>query len=291
MKPNRFIDAFVRFFGDLKLFWVPPVIVWDPSSYRVKGKDTREVMGLIEPGDILVRRYVRYVDGWVIPGYFSHAGLYLGEVEESDRALCTELVRSRARFREKSRRTPRTPDEQFATGSQMVVHALAEGVLVEDLINFCRCDGMAILRLPDVLRTAGPSRAIEGLTEREARIQARLLSGQAVPRAEAFAVMREVALSKVGYPYDSTFDFTDFTRLSCTEFVYYAARCLSSVLDVAPRTKRVLLLKRTVIEPDDYVRSAVLRDVWRSPSVDEKRWKALRPAPEPVPPGDAARVA
>lgn len=291
MKPNRFIDAFIRVFGDLKFFKVPPVIVWDPSSFRVKGKHTREVMERVEPGDVLVRGYRGYVDGWFIPGYFSHAGLYLGKVEESDRALCKELVRSRQRWKKKSRRRPRTPDEQFATGDQMVVHALAEGVLVEDLINFCRCDTMAILRLPDVLRTAGPSRAVEELSEPEARLQARLLSGQPVPRAEAVAVMREVALSKVGYPYDSTFDFTDFTRLSCTEFVYYAARCLSSVLDVAPRTRRVLLVKRTVIEPDDYVRSAVLRDVWRSPSVEETRWNELRPTPPPGAPGEAARVA
>jgi hypothetical protein len=291
MKPNRFIDAFIRVFGDLKFFKVPPVIVWDPSSYRVKGRDMREVMDLVAPGDVLVRGYLGYVDGWFIPGYFSHAGLYLGKVDEADRALCTELVRSRERWRKRSRRRPRTPDEQFATGAQMVVHALAEGVLVEDLLNFCRCDYMAILRLPDVLRTAGSSRPLDGLSPAEARVQARLLSGQEVSRADVVPVMREVALSRVGYPYDSTFDFTDFTRLSCTEFVYFAMRCLSSVLDVAPRTKRVLLMKRTIIDPDDFVRSAVLGDVWRSPSVREDRWSALRPARGADAPGEAARVA
>jgi hypothetical protein len=38
-------------------------------------------------------------------------------------------------------------------------------------------------------------------------------------------------------------------------------------------------VKRTIIDPDDYVRSAVLREVWRSPSVKEERWRALRPPP------------
>ena len=36
----------------------------------------------------------------------------------------------------------------FRAGEQMVVHALAEGVLMEDLIQFCRCDYMAVLRFP-----------------------------------------------------------------------------------------------------------------------------------------------
>jgi hypothetical protein len=246
----------------------------------------------VEPGDVLVRGYLGYVDGWFIPGYFSHAGLYLGEVNESDRTLCTELARSRERWKGESRRRPRAPDAQFAVGKQMVVHALAEGVLVEDLLDFCRCDYMAILRLPDLLHGSAAERPLAGLTPAELRIDARLRSGQPVSRAEAFGVIREIALSKVGYPYDTTFDFTDFRRLSCTEFVHFAARCLSSALDVAPREKRVLLLKRTLIEPDDYVRSAVLREIWRSPSVAEERWKALRSDTAGTgEPDDAARVA
>jgi hypothetical protein len=292
MKPNRFIDAFIRFFGDLKFFEFPPVIVWDPGGYRVKGRDAREVTELVQPGDVLVRGYRGYVDGWFIPGYFSHAGLYLGEVTEADRALCTELPRSRELWKGESRRRPRAPDQQFAAGRQMVVHALAEGVLLEDVLDFCRCDAMAILRLPEVLHGSAAERPLPGLTPAELRIDARLRSGQAVTRAEVVPVIREVALSKVGYPYDATFDFTDFTRLSCTEFVYFAARCLSSALDVAPAEKRVLLVKRTVIEPDDYVRSTVLGEVWRSPSVDEEKWKELRPAAEEAgPPGEPARVA
>jgi hypothetical protein len=292
MKPSPLVDAFIRFFGDLKFFKAPPVVVWDPGSYRVKGRDARAVMGLVEPGDVLVRGYLGYVDGWFIPGYFSHAGLYLGEVSESDRALCTELARSRDRWKGTSRRKPRAPDAQFAAGKQMVVHALAEGVLVEDLLDFCRCDYMAILRLPEVLHGSAAERPLGGLAPAELRIDARLRSGQPVRRAEVVPVIREIALSKVGYPYDTTFDFTDFGRLSCTEFVYFAARCLSSALDVVPKEKRVLLVRRTIIDPDDYVRSAVLREVWRSPSVKEERWKALRPeGTEAGSSAEAARVA
>jgi hypothetical protein len=292
VKPNPVIDWFIRMFGDLKFFKVPPVIVWDPGSYRVKGKDVREAMRLVEPGDVLVRGYGGYVDGWFIPGYFSHAGLYLGEVSESDRALCDELERSNARWQGKSRRRPRTPDEQFAVGSEMVVHALAEGVLVQDLLDFCRCDYMAILRLPEVLHGSPAARPVAGLEGEELRIQTDLLAGRPVARAEVVAAMRRVALSKVGYPYDTTFDFTDVTRLSCTEFVHLVTRCAWSALDVAPRTKRVLLFRKTVIEPDDYARSAALRSVWRSESVDPERWEELRKdAGGTAAPEDAARVA
>lgn len=278
VRPNRLVDGFVRFFGDLKVFPAPLFIVYDPGSYRIKGADMREVMRRVEPGDVLVRGYVHYLDSYVIPGYFSHVGLYLGKVEPSDRQKCTELDAAKARGAGQAQ--DRDPEELFATGEQMVVHALAEGVLVEDLLDFCRCDYLAILRLPRVLvardRTA---EAVRRLEPAETRIHARLRSGEEVPLAEIVPVLREAALSMVGYPYDTTFDFTNFRRFSCTELLYYVMSSIASALPVAPRPKRVLLVKRRVIEPDDYVRSPQLEVAWVSDSVDRGKWTRLRPPP------------
>ena len=72
-------------FGDIKVFKWPMFILYDPGSYRVKGEDMREVIQIIEPGDMLVRGYDNYLDGYFIPGYFSHAGLYVGEITENDK--------------------------------------------------------------------------------------------------------------------------------------------------------------------------------------------------------------
>src|SRR5512138_1107006 len=94
----RFVDWVITKFGDLKLFrgtinplkpWT--VIAYDPGSFAVKGEDVRAVMAALEPGDLLVRGYHDYLDGKVIPGYFSHVGLYLGRVEEKDRVHCRGL--------------------------------------------------------------------------------------------------------------------------------------------------------------------------------------------------------
>lgn len=282
MRSNPFIDWFIRIFGDLKVFPVPPVIVYDPGSYRVKGADIRRAMSRIEPGDLLVRGYRRYLDGYFIPGYFSHVGMYLGKVEPADRALCTGIDEANAREAERGRKRKRPGAEDlFATGDQMVVHALAEGVLIEDLLNFCRCDYMAILRLPEELSAGAHEKRAEGLSPEETAIEERLFSGPPVSRSEVFPLLRRRALSKVGYPYDTTFDFTDLKRFSCTELVHYVARCLSAVVHVVPTTRRVLLMRRTLIQPDDYVEAAALRAIWWSGSVDRKRWTDLGRPPEP----------
>jgi hypothetical protein len=106
--------------SDVKLYPWPLFLVYDPGSYLVRGDDARQAIEAVKPGDILVRRYRHYLDGYFIPGYFSHAGLYIGPVEERDRGL----VKAKSGKR------------QFRTGKQMVVHALGEGVLMEDLLSF-----------------------------------------------------------------------------------------------------------------------------------------------------------
>ncbi len=72
---DKIYNGFIKVFGDIKIFKFPMFILYDPGSYRVKGDDIREVLDLVRPGDILLRGYVNYLDGYIIPGFFSHAGL------------------------------------------------------------------------------------------------------------------------------------------------------------------------------------------------------------------------
>lgn len=101
-------SAFLTFFGDIKVYPYPMFIVYCPDSFQVKGADTREAMRLIRPGDLILRKYRHYLDGYFIPGKFSHTGVYVG--------------------------------------GGKVIHAVAEGVSETDLIDFLRCDSFAILR-------------------------------------------------------------------------------------------------------------------------------------------------
>lgn len=265
-------DRLLTVLGDVKVFRWPLWLVYDPGSYRVKGHDAREVIGLVRPGDVLVRGFDSYLDGRLIPGYFSHAGLYLGPTTAADAVL----VRPSARGR-------------LAVGDQMVVHAVAEGVLLEDVLDFCRCDRLVVLRFPDALRAdpAAPPDPDAPLDDEERALRDRLLAGGEVRRDEAWPVVRRVALAQLGRGYDFAFDFTDVRRLSCTELVHRATRCLAPFLGVRPERHRILFLEGTGIAPDAFVASP-LELAWRSPSAARARIEALRARRAPPPAGVAA---
>lgn len=98
-------------FGNIKLFPHPMFIVHDARTFKIKGHHTREIMKKIRPGDVIARGFCNYLDGYFIPkgeSKCSHTGVYIGE--------------------------------------GIVVHSVAEGVIQEDLIDFCRCDRIVILR-------------------------------------------------------------------------------------------------------------------------------------------------
>ncbi|MCK9154711.1 MAG: hypothetical protein M0P12_01205 [Paludibacteraceae bacterium] len=99
---------FLTIFGDIKVYKYPPFMVYCPVTYKAKGKQTREAIGVLEPGDIILRGYSDYLDSLFIPGKYSHTGLYVGDGK--------------------------------------MIHAVAEGVSEIDVIDFLRCDIFCILR-------------------------------------------------------------------------------------------------------------------------------------------------
>ena len=102
---------FLTIFGDIKVYRFPMFILYAPDTFRVKGNDTRKALELLKPGDIVLRKYVHYLDGYFIPGKYSHSSLYVGDGK--------------------------------------IVHAVADGVELIDAIDFLRCDGFCILRQDD----------------------------------------------------------------------------------------------------------------------------------------------
>ena len=259
-----FLEVFLTIFGDIKVYNRPLFLVYDPGSYLVKGEDIREIIREIQPGDILVRKYKNYLDGFFIPGYFSHVGLYLGPVSKKDVDL-VPLEQGK---------------KQFKSGDQMVIHALAEGVLMEDLLTFCRTDYLAILRFPEKIKRAPEPRLLsvppkEYLTEEE-EIQKRIEDGEEIQFKEIFPIIYKVALKNLGRPYDFNFNFADFARLSCTEFVYLCTKCMGSFLNVLPKKKRVFLFfNKSMIQPDDFF-STKLEIIWGSFKLDHKKLESLR---------------
>ncbi len=104
-------DKFLTFFGDIKVFKYPFWIVYDPCQYQVEGSKLREVLHTLKAGDILCRGYVNYLDGYFIPGKYSHSGIYVG--------------------------------------GDTVIHSVAEGVCKCDVLDFLQCDCACIVRPKD----------------------------------------------------------------------------------------------------------------------------------------------
>lgn len=287
-------EAFLRFLGDLKLFQGQPrffifpnflltlpfgsTLLYDSRSYRIKGDDMRIAMQDIQPGDILVRGFDDYVDGTFIPGFFSHAGLYLGKVDrETIKRHWNNSVAGSTVF-EGDYAPIEEILEKAVFGEQMVIHSMKDGIFMEDLLNFCRCDYMAAVRFPQsvtrnssLLTPYSESKVIKRtFTGEELEIAHRLLDQKPLSLPEVFPVIFKIALSQLGKKYDFALDFSSFKKMSCTEFVYFCTKSLEWCSGVHPTVESVAYLKAAGIAPDSFVASPKLEVSFASKSVMEK---------------------
>lgn len=122
---HKIKEWLLKIFGDIKLIPWPLFIYYQKGDYyKVSGEDTKRVIDTIRPGDVIIRGYDSYLDGYFIPGEYSHSGIYIGKGE--------------------------------------VIHAIAEGVTKTTLIDFCRCDRVLVMR-PKQHRKTAIGRVIEWL--------------------------------------------------------------------------------------------------------------------------------
>ena len=99
---------FLTQFGNIKVYKFPMFIVYDPSTFDMTGQRILDVLRLLQPGDIILRGYRHYLDGMFIPGDYSHGAIYVGD--------------------------------------NKIIHAVAAGVSEIDVVEFCMCDRICILR-------------------------------------------------------------------------------------------------------------------------------------------------
>jgi len=295
-------DFLQRLLGNTRLSKRPLFLNYKPHSFALKARHTREVMKIVQPGDILVRSYNKYLDGHFIPGTFTHVGFYLGQVNDTYLKQLAKIDNPL----------------QYNRGPQMVIHTLGDKVLLEDLIDFCRCDGLAIMRFPQQLKRLAPDRQIPerlkayfanpaqpvvatdveqeaeddeenpkkkkksakkkappaatepvvvntAFVKAEKDIAEHLAKGGTLEFAKAFKVLYCVALGELGMPFQFNFGFDDCEALACTEFLYFITKSLSWNYGIEPQPRRVFLKQLSVIEPDDYINGDL-----------EEAWKAVR---------------
>jgi hypothetical protein len=149
----------------------------------------------MQPGDILLQRREWHLTNLGIPGYWTHAALYLGTpaVLEDFFAGLPELEGGSVADYIAARR----PDAWAAlrrTDSEgaplAVIEALRPGVVLHSVEESCSCDSLGVLRA----RTS---------------------------RSSLLAAVVE-ALAHLGKPYDYNFDFTSDNELVCSELIYKA---------------------------------------------------------------------
>ena len=115
----------LSFFADIRIY-PGGIILFGDSHYHLKGDDIRGILNVLQPGDLLLRRYAHYLGSLAIPGHFSHGAIYVGD--------------------------------------DKVIHMLGAGICEEDILVFTRCDDIAILRYKDPdIREAAITRAKEHL--------------------------------------------------------------------------------------------------------------------------------
>jgi len=177
-------DTALNILGDIKIFKYPPVFVYDPKSYKFKGHHYKQVLDVVQEGDVLLRRFDGYLNSYFIPGYWNHAGVYLGGE------------------------------------SNKVLHAVAEGVIMETLFDFCKTDHVIVLRPQFDIDFIELSNKIQSTLSKKTK-------------------------------YDFSFNFEENTDLSCTELIWFLYKDLDSKL-VLDETK---FLKMKILPPDSIIKA------------------------------------
>ena len=182
--------------------------------YFISPRRAGECADRLQPGDILLQRREWHLTNLGIPGYWTHAALYLGSPAalEAFFAGLPELGGGSvadylAAQRPEAWAAMQEPDEH---GDAMaVIEAIRPGVVLQSLEHSCGCDSFAAIR-------------------------------PRISRADKLAAVVE-ALAHLGKPYDYNFDFTSDNELVCSELIYKAFHAIEDI-DLEPETVNGRLL-------------------------------------------------
>jgi Permuted papain-like amidase enzyme, YaeF/YiiX, C92 family len=135
---------------------------------------------LLQPGDVLVTRKEFALTNYFLPGYWPHAALFMGSIEQLQELRLHEHPNLQPHWQHVLDCDPETPHR--------VLEALKDGIRIRSVMCPLSSDAVTVVR---------------------PRLQ---------PSDIAAAIGR--GLSHEGKPYDFDFDFTRSDRLVCTEVVY-----------------------------------------------------------------------
>lgn len=215
--------------------WIGDTKVFRLDHNLISKQQIKEIQQLLQPGDILIERREWYLSNLGLPGYWSHAALYVGTKEEREAYFATPatkdwLKKNYPAFQAKNlddlllQRYPKAyqislikqPDSNFPR----VIEAISEGVSFTTLEHSADADSIAVLR-PKLDKTI-----------------------------KAEAIVR--AFSYIGRPYDFNFDFITDEAFVCTEVIFkaYEPTSKQSALNLPVRQ----ILGRNAITANDIIK-------------------------------------
>lgn len=178
--------------------WMGKTKVWRPHHYLIQAEQIQNLSKRLEPGDILLERREWYLTNVGIPGFWTHAALYIGTSDQ--RAAFSKEPEVKAwleqHYADNIDDLIRKQYPEAFAGMQIpykdgylpqVIEALSPGVSLTSLHYSATCDSLAVLR-PRLSKTD-----------------------------RAAAVVR--AMHYYGRPYDYAFDFVSDESLVCTELI------------------------------------------------------------------------
>ncbi|MFZ5798613.1 MAG: YiiX/YebB-like N1pC/P60 family cysteine hydrolase [Thermodesulfobacteriota bacterium] len=179
------------------------VKVWRPGISLISQEQIQEIQKKLRPGDILLERREWFATNVGIPGFWTHAALYIGTPEERDRFFTEPGVKEwlvgqggadgtfnallRTRYPEKYQLSVTPQEENHQT---RILEAIAEGVSFTSLEHSAAADSLVVLR--------------PNLSQKDI----------------ALAILKAFHYS--GRPYDFNFDFRTDSELVCSELIYKA---------------------------------------------------------------------
>ena len=167
--------------------------------YWITDEDVESFYELLEPGDILLERREWHMTNIGIPGYWTHAALFVGTAKMRDDYFSDSETKSwtnkygaktfekllKKKFKGTYKESKKDDEDGY---KKQVIEALAPGVMLNSLESSAHCDSLAIIR-PRISK-----------------------------KEKAIAIYR--AYESLGKPYDYDFNFQTDAEYVCSELIF-----------------------------------------------------------------------
>lgn len=230
--------------------------VWfcnDEHPTRNSNIDIEKIKRVAESGDVILRRYKNHLDNLVFGenSYYTHVGIYC---------------------------KPNGEDEPY------IMHCtLEKGLNRESVDDFCNCDEVALMRFsldpteeeeniaayidnphrynsPDIQPHLEEKQIFDTVINKvKQELIATALDEKLFPeRLNDVIMKRAVSFEKLEY--DSHYDFDNFDKMSCVEYVWYCYKCLFPLHRIRVKDFEFFnLIELPVIIPDVFVKNDYFR--------------------------------